>query len=61
MTADLEEEPIIDKEVARVNHLFGAKLLLASSRNMENYALSRAVKLRSVRVFLNGHKTVILK
>ena len=62
VTADLDEGPIIDQEVARVDHTFGPDQLLATGRNMENYALSRAVKAHSEhRVFLNGHKTVVLK
>ena len=62
VTADLDEGPIIDQEVARVDHTFGLDQLLATGRNMENYALSRAVKAHSEhRVFLNGHKTVVLK
>ena len=62
VAADLDEGPIIDQEVARVDHTFGPEQLLATGRNMENYALSRAVKAHSEhRVFLNGHKTVVLK
>ncbi len=62
VTADLDEGPIIDQEVARVDHTFDPDQLLATGRNMENYALSRAVKAHSEhRVFLNGHKTVVLK
>lgn len=62
VTADLDEGPIIDQEVARVDHTQGPDALLAVGRNMENYALSRAVKAHSEhRVFLNGHKTVVLK
>ena len=62
VTTDLDEGPIIDQEVARVDHTFGPEQLLATGRNMENYALSRAVKAHSEhRVFLNGHKTVVLK
>ena len=62
VTADLDEGPVIDQEVARVDHTFGPDQLLATGRNMENYALSRAVKAHSEhRVFLNGHKTVVLK
>ena len=62
VTADLDEGLIIYQEVARVDHTFGPEQLLATGRNMENYALSRAVKAHSEhRVFLNGHKTVVLK
>ena len=62
VTADLDEGPIIDQEVSRVDHTFGPEQLMATGRNMENFALSRAVKAHSEhRVFLNGHKTVVLK
>ncbi len=62
VTADLDEGPIIDQEVARVDHTQGPDALQAVGRNMENYALARAVKAHSEhRVFLNGHKTVVLK
>ena len=62
VTVDLDEGPIIDQEVARVDHTYGPDQLLATGRNIENYALSRAVKAHSEhRVFLNGHKTVVLK
>lgn len=62
VTDQLDEGPIIDQEVGRVDHTFGPDQLMAMGRNMENYALSRAVKAHSEhRVFLNGHKTVVLK
>ena len=62
VTEHLYEGPIIDQEVGRVDHTFGPDQLMAMGRNMENYALSRAVKAHSEhRVFLNGHKTVVLK
>ncbi len=62
VTADLDEGPITDQEVARVDHTFGPEKLLATGRNMENYAPSSAVKAHSEhRVLLNGHKTVALK
>ena len=35
VTADLDEGPIIDQEVARVDHTFGPDQLLATGRNME--------------------------
>ena len=62
VTADSDEDPIIDQEVARVNHTFGLDQLLTTGRNMENYAPARAVIAHSEHcVFLNGHKTVVLK
>ncbi len=61
-TLDLDEGPIIDQEVARVDHTCRLGQLLATGRNIENYSFSREVRANSEhRVFLNGHKTVVLK
>ncbi|MEK9669721.1 MAG: formyltetrahydrofolate deformylase [Gammaproteobacteria bacterium] len=62
VSADLDEGPIIDQEVVRVDHTFGPDQLLTMGRNAENLALARAMKVHSeYRVFLNGNKTVVLK
>lgn len=61
VTSDLDEGPIIEQEVGRVDHSFEPDDLRDMGRNMENLALSKAVKAHSEhRVFLNGFKTVIL-
>ncbi len=61
VTSDLDEGPIIEQEVGRVDHSFEPDDLRDMGRNMENLALSKAVKAHSEhRVFLNGLKTVIL-
>ena len=61
VTSDLDEGPIIEQEVGRVDHSFEADDLRDMGRNMENLALSKAVKAHSEhRVFLNGLKTVVL-
>lgn len=61
VTSDLDEGPIIEQEVGRVDHSFEPDDLRDMGRNMENLALAKAVKAHSEhRVFLNGLKTVIL-
>lgn len=62
VTSDLDEGPIIEQEVGRVDHSFEPDDLRDMGRNMENLALSKAVKAHSEhRVFLNGLKTVVLQ
>lgn len=61
VTSDLDEGPIIEQEVGRVDHGFEPDDLRDMGRNMENLALSKAVKAHSEhRVFVNGLKTVVL-
>ena len=61
VTSDLDEGPIIEQEVGRVDHGYGPDDLRDMGRNMENLALSKAVKAHSQhRVFVNGLKTVVL-
>ena len=61
MTSDLDEGPIIEQEVGRVDHSFGPDDLRDMGRNMENLALSKAVRAHTEqRVFVNGLKTVVL-
>jgi formyltetrahydrofolate deformylase len=62
VTGDLDEGPIIEQVVERVDHTFGPDLLVAAGRDSEKLALARAVKFHiESRVFLNGNKTVIFK
>jgi formyltetrahydrofolate hydrolase len=62
ITQFLVNENCFITELSQFDHTFDPDQLLATGRNMENYALSRAVKAHSEhRVFLNGHKTVVLK
>lgn len=61
VTSDLDEGPIIEQEVGRVDHAFEPDDLRDMGRNMENLALAKAVKAHSeYRVFLNGLRTVVL-
>ncbi|KAI1079441.1 Formyltetrahydrofolate deformylase [Whalleya microplaca] len=60
VTADLDEGPIIEQRVARVDHNMSAKELVEEGSNVESQVLGAAVKWWSEkRVFLNGHKTVV--
>jgi len=62
VTADLDEGPIIEQEVARVDYKMGADDLVALGRDVECLALARAVKYHlEHRVFLNGQKTVVFR
>lgn len=62
VTPDLDEGPIIEQDVARVDHSLGPQDLAAIGRDVECVVLARAVKWHSEhRVLLNGHKTVIFR
>ena len=62
VTADLDEGPIIEQDVARVDHSKTVEDLTALGRDTESQVLARAVKWHSEhRVLVNGHKTVIFK
>lgn len=62
VTAALDEGPIIEQEVARVDHTQQPTDLAAIGRDVECLALSRALKYHiEQRVLLNGSKTVVFK
>ena len=62
VTADLDEGPIIEQDVARVDHSKTVEDFTAQGRDTESQVLARAVKWHSEhRILLNGHKTVIFK
>ncbi len=62
VTADLDEGPIIEQVVQRVDHTYTPEKLAAAGRDSECAALATAVRLHiEHRVFLNGSKTVIFK
>ena len=62
VTADLDEGPIIEQDVTRVDHKDTVDNLTARGKDTESRVLARAVKWHSEhRVLLNGHKTVIFK
>jgi formyltetrahydrofolate deformylase len=60
VTADLDEGPIIEQVVRRVDHTYTPEKLAAAGRDSECRALATAVRLHvEHRVFLNDSKTVI--
>ena len=62
VTADLDEGPIIEQDVARVDHSKTVEDLTTIGRDTESQVLARAVKWHSEhRVLINGHKTVIFR
>jgi formyltetrahydrofolate deformylase len=62
VTSDLDEGPIIDQEVARVDYDMRADDLVTLGRDVECQALARAVKWHlERRVFMNGAKTVVFR
>lgn len=61
VTPELDEGPIIEQEVERVDHTATTAELAACGRASECRALSRAVKFYlERRVFVNGNRTVVL-
>ena len=62
VTAELDEGPIIEQDVARVDHSSTIEDLTRLGRDTESQVLARAVKWHSEhRVILNGHKTVVFR
>ncbi|MFD9889279.1 formyltetrahydrofolate deformylase [Amycolatopsis sp. NPDC059027] len=62
VTPDLDEGPIIEQEVQRVDHSYGPRALVTVGRDAEALALSRAVRWHCERrVLLNGNSTVVFR
>jgi formyltetrahydrofolate deformylase len=62
VTHDLDEGPIIEQIVERVDHGYTPEMLVAAGRDSERRALSAAVRYAiEHRVFLNGGRTVIFR
>ncbi|GAA1125994.1 formyltetrahydrofolate deformylase [Nocardioides aquiterrae] len=62
VTADLDEGPIIEQDVIRVDHTYDQDELVAAGRDVEAQVLSRAVRWHSQsRVLLNGSRTVVFR
>ncbi|MEB3371208.1 formyltetrahydrofolate deformylase [Saccharopolyspora aridisoli] len=60
VTPDLDEGPIIEQEVIRIDHTYDPKALQTVGRDAEALALSRAVRWYCEhRVLLNGNSTVV--
>ncbi len=62
VTADLDEGPIIEQDVARVDHAMTPRDLVRMGSDIESLVLARAVR-RHVehRILLNGHRTVVFR
>jgi formyltetrahydrofolate deformylase len=62
VTADLDEGPIIEQQVARVDHSMTTEEVTALGRDTECLALARAVHWHAEnRVLLDGRKTVVFQ
>jgi formyltetrahydrofolate deformylase len=60
VTADLDEGPIIEQDVIRVDHSLSPERLAQAGRDVEAQVLARAVTWHAEhRVLLNGHRTVV--
>jgi formyltetrahydrofolate deformylase len=62
VTPDLDEGPIIEQDVARVDHGLSAEDFVATGRDIESSVLARAVKWHAEsRILANGRKTVVFR
>ena len=60
VTPELDEGPIIEQEVIRIDHAFDPARLATVGQDAEALALSRAVRWHCEnRVLLHGHRTVV--
>jgi len=61
VTPDLDEGPIIEQDVIRVDHAYSPAKLTEAGRDVEARVLARAVASHAEhRVLLNGNRTVVL-
>jgi formyltetrahydrofolate deformylase len=62
VTTDLDEGPIIEQDVVRVDHSMPAEELTAVGRDIEKIVLARAVRYQAEqRIVLNGKKTIVFR
>jgi formyltetrahydrofolate deformylase len=62
VTAALDEGPIVEQDVVRVDHAMDAAALVAAGRDVECQVLARAVRWHAEhRVLLNGARTVVFR
>nr|WP_255633077.1 formyltetrahydrofolate deformylase [Demequina sp. TTPB684] len=62
VTADLDEGPIIEQDVERVDHTHTPETLTAIGADVERRALARAVRWHAEhRVLLDGHRTIVFR
>ena len=61
VTPDLDEGPIIEQGLVRVDHSYSPERLVEAGRDVEAQVLARAVTWHAEhRVLLNGNRTVVL-
>jgi formyltetrahydrofolate deformylase len=61
-TTDLDEGPIIEQALERVDHAYSPEQLLSAGRHVECLVLGRAIRyVLEHRVFINGLRTVVLR
>ena len=62
VTSELDEGPIIEQDVLRVDHSLNGRQLMDAGRDVESQVLSRAVRWHAEsRVLVNGHRTVVFR
>jgi formyltetrahydrofolate deformylase len=62
VSSDLDEGPIIEQDVVRVDHSYDYRDLVAAGRDVESQVLSRAIRWHAeTRVLLNGSSTVVFR
>jgi len=62
VTGDLDEGPIIEQDVVRVDHRATPAQLVAAGRDVECQVLARAIAWHAqTRILLNGHRTVVFR
>ena len=62
VTAALDEGPIIEQDVERVDHTKTVEDMVALGQDVERRALARAVRWHAEhRVLLNGHRTIVFR
>jgi formyltetrahydrofolate deformylase len=62
VSPDLDEGPIIEQDVVRVDHSWTPARLAAAGRDVESLVLARAVRWHAeTRVLLNGNRVVVFR
>ena len=60
VTDNLDEGPIIEQDVIKVNHRYSAETMAKAGRDVERLVLMRALnKILDDKVFIHGNKTVV--
>jgi len=62
VTRDLDEGPIIEQDIQRVEHSYSADMLARLGKNIETIVLARAVHWHcQQRIIIDGNRTIILR